>query len=153
MTSLLKKILGGSSSSSPGGGGNDGRGYGSIRIDELDNSRQSSSIILDDSTNSYHNNDSPGEGSASFIYNRQQQHEENINNSIISRLSFRNSIASISHLSGSVRGSLRNSLIGISGGSKCSVRDLGGQSTISKSSFNLIKNLVGAGVLALPSGV
>ena len=48
-------------------------------------------------------------------------------------------------------GSIHNSLS--FGGRQVSVRVLGGNSTISKSSFNLIKNLVGAGVLALPSGV
>ena len=62
--------------------------------------------------------------------------------------SIRNSIVGIGSLT---RDSIRNSLH--YGGKQVSVRDLGGTSTISKSSFNLIKNLVGAGVLALPSGV
>ena len=39
------------------------------------------------------------------------------------------------------------------GGENVSIRQLGGTSTITKSSINLMKNLVGAGVLALPSGV
>jgi hypothetical protein len=67
----------------------------------------------------------------------------------VSRRSLGDSMAS---LSSSLRGGLRDSLV-FSGGSRCSIRDLSGNSTMSKSSFNLIKNLVGAGVLALPSGV
>jgi hypothetical protein len=67
----------------------------------------------------------------------------------VSRRSLGDSMASFSS---SVRCGLRDSLV-FSGGSRCSIRDLSGNSTISKSSFNLIKNLVGAGVLALPSGV
>ena len=58
---------------------------------------------------------------------------------------------SIALIGASARDGIYNSLR--FGGSRVSVRDLGGSSTISKSSFNLIKNLVGAGVLALPSGV
>lgn len=58
---------------------------------------------------------------------------------------------SISSTSANVRDSIRNSLT--FGGPNVSIRQLGGSSTIAKSSFNLIKNLVGAGVLALPSGV
>jgi hypothetical protein len=64
------------------------------------------------------------------------------------RTSFRDSMGYIG-LSG--LDSIRNSLS--FGGKRVSVRDLGGKSTISKSSANLIKNLVGAGVLALPAGV
>lgn len=59
--------------------------------------------------------------------------------------------SSIANLGMSTRDGIRNSLV--FGGSRVSVRDLGGHSTIAKSSFNLVKNLVGAGVLALPSGV
>jgi hypothetical protein len=62
--------------------------------------------------------------------------------------SFRDSISSLGL---STRNGIRNSLR--FGGKPASIRDLGGSSTIAKSSFNLIKNLVGAGVLALPSGV
>ncbi|CAJ1955189.1 unnamed protein product [Cylindrotheca closterium] len=47
--------------------------------------------------------------------------------------------------------SLRNSLS--YDGERVSIRDMGGQSSIPKSTANLIKNLVGAGVLALPAGL
>jgi hypothetical protein len=63
-------------------------------------------------------------------------------------VSFRDSFR---HLGSSTRNSIRESLR--YGGRRVSIRDLGGSSTIPNSSFNLIKNLVGAGVLALPSGV
>jgi len=39
------------------------------------------------------------------------------------------------------------------GGSPCSVRDVGGKATIPNEVLNLVKNIVGAGALALPSGV
>ena len=39
------------------------------------------------------------------------------------------------------------------GGSPCSVRDVGGTATIPNEVLNLVKNIVGAGALALPSGV
>lgn len=62
--------------------------------------------------------------------------------------SFRDSVGDIAL---SFRDSLQNSLS--FGGSMVSVRDMGGQSSIPKSTANLIKNLVGAGVLALPAGL
>mmetsp|Transcript_40699 Transcript_40699/g.85505 ORF Transcript_40699/g.85505 Transcript_40699/m.85505 type:complete len:482 (-) Transcript_40699:249-1694(-) len=58
---------------------------------------------------------------------------------------------SMRQLGRSARNSIQDSLR--FGGRQVSVRDLGGTSTITKSSFNLIKNIVGAGVLALPAGV
>ena len=58
---------------------------------------------------------------------------------------------SIASITSSVRDGIQESLN--FSGNNCSIRELGGHSTISKSTFNLIKNLVGAGVLALPSGV
>eukprot|EP00980_Cylindrotheca_fusiformis_P008082 scaffold1722_cov120-Cylindrotheca_fusiformis.AAC.12 len=64
------------------------------------------------------------------------------------RNSFRDSLAMIGL---SARGSVRSSLN--FGGKRVSSRDIGGKSTIFNSSANLIKNIVGAGVLALPSGV
>jgi hypothetical protein len=60
---------------------------------------------------------------------------------------------SVGSLSKSMRDGIRRSLVLSSGGSNVSIRELGGHSTIAKSTFNLIKNLVGAGVLALPNGV
>jgi hypothetical protein len=62
--------------------------------------------------------------------------------------SFGDSVGSISK---SMRDGLRRSLV--FSGSNVSIRELGGHSTIPKSTFNLIKNLVGAGVLSLPNGV
>jgi hypothetical protein len=58
---------------------------------------------------------------------------------------------SVGSLSKSIRDGLRRSLV--LSGSNVSIREIGGNSTIPKSTFNLIKNLVGAGVLALPNGV
>jgi hypothetical protein len=62
--------------------------------------------------------------------------------------SFGDSVGSISK---SMRDGIRRSLV--FSGSNVSIRELGGHSTIPKSTFNLIKNLVGAGVLSLPNGV
>lgn len=71
--------------------------------------------------------------------------------------SMRNSISDGLSLAGSFSSSVRDLIVnhGLSqsGGRPMSVRQLAGQSTLSRSSFTLIKNLVGAGVLALPSGV
>jgi Transmembrane amino acid transporter protein len=71
--------------------------------------------------------------------------------------SLRNSIGDGLSLAGSVSSSVRDLIVnhGLSqrSGRSVSLRQLGGQSTITRSSFTLIKNLVGAGVLALPSGV
>ena len=52
----------------------------------------------------------------------------------------------------SLRNSIRDSLLSY-GGRRVSIRDLGGRSSLFCCSTNLVKNLVGAGVLALPSGV
>ena len=67
----------------------------------------------------------------------------------------RSSLAELGDSLASIGTSMRNGLRGslVFSGSNCSIRELGGNSTISKSTFNLIKNLVGAGVLSLPSGV
>ena len=48
---------------------------------------------------------------------------------------------------------LRQSVTLSFGGRQCSIRALGGTATITNEFFNLVKNLVGAGMLALPSGV
>ena len=58
---------------------------------------------------------------------------------------------SVGSLSKSMRDGIRRSLV--FSGSNVSIRELGGHSTLPKSTFNLIKNLVGAGVLSLPNGV
>ena len=60
---------------------------------------------------------------------------------------------------GSGKGSFRDSVHSFSRtsfrlpGEACSVRDLGGRATVSTQVFNLTKNIIGAGVLALPSGI
>ena len=66
--------------------------------------------------------------------------------------SFRDVMSSAGSISSSVRDMIVDSAL-THPGKPVSVRTLGGQSTILRSSFTLIKNLVGAGVLALPSGV
>ena len=127
---------------------NGGGDYGSIHVGDLDDPNNNSS------TNFTNNNDDNSSYS-SMIHNRRHGHSSH------GRILLNDSLTSLSelprnltHLTGSIRESLRDSLLNVSGGGlKCSVRDLQGQSTILKSSFNLIKNLVGAGVLALPSGV
>eukprot|EP00934_Nitzschia_sp_Nitz4_P005942 Nitzschia sp. Nitz4//scaffold16_size188269//49272//50926//NITZ4_001782-RA/size188269-augustus-gene-0.75-mRNA-1//1//CDS//3329538490//5932//frame0 len=67
----------------------------------------------------------------------------------------RSSAGSIASLVNSVGSSVRESVHrGLHyGGENVSIIQMEGDSTITNSSFNLIKNLVGAGVLALPSGV
>ena len=70
--------------------------------------------------------------------------------------SMRNSISDGLSYAGSMSSSVRDLIVnrGLShSGRPSSVRQLAGRSTLSRSSFTLIKNLVGAGVLALPSGV
>ncbi len=62
--------------------------------------------------------------------------------------SIRNSISSIG---ASIQDEIHQGLR--FGGENVSLRQLGGTSTIAKSSINLTKNIIGAGVLALPSGV
>ena len=150
MTSLLQKQRdssygGGGAAAAAGGGGGD---YGSLHVGDLDPNNNGS-------TNFINNNDDDHSSYSSMINNntrRRSSHGMILLNDSITSLS--ELPRSLSHLSGSIRESLRDSLLNVSGGgSKCSVRDLQGQSTILKSSFNLIKNLVGAGVLALPSGV
>ena len=154
MTSLLQKQRdssygGGGAAAAAGGGGGD---YGSIHVGDLDPNNNGS-------TNFINNNDDDHSSYSSLINNNNNtrrryssSHGMILLNDSITSLS--ELPRSLSHLSGSIRESLRDSLLNVSGGgSKCSVRDLQGQSTIFKSSFNLIKNLVGAGVLALPSGV
>jgi hypothetical protein len=59
--------------------------------------------------------------------------------------------SSVASLGRSVRDEIHHGLH--FGGENVSLRQLGGTSTITSSSANLIKNLVGAGVFALPSGV
>jgi hypothetical protein len=66
--------------------------------------------------------------------------------------SFRGVMSSAGSVSSSVRDIIVDGALNHPG-KPVSVRTLGGQSTILRSSFTLIKNLVGAGVLALPSGV
>ncbi|KAL7553015.1 hypothetical protein ACHAWF_016261 [Thalassiosira exigua] len=55
--------------------------------------------------------------------------------------SFRKSVRSLSHKSFRLSGK------------PCSVRALGGTATVPTQTFNLSKNIIGAGVLALPSGI
>ncbi|CAB9530482.1 Putative sodium-coupled neutral amino acid transporter 11 [Seminavis robusta] len=87
-------------------------------------------------------------GRASLLNNSSNGSSSNRRNSVresilIMRQSIRESTANL------VRSSITLSF----GGRQCSVRSTGGTATIATEFFNLVKNLVGAGMLAIPNGV
>ena len=93
-------------------------------------------------------------------WNEEERRASILNNSSgrhsSSRRSLRESFAgSLQQLGQSIRSSQAGSLIRQSitlslPGRQCSVRDMGGTATIPTEFFNLVKNLVGAGMLAIP---
>ena len=79
-------------------------------------------------------------------------HSSNDRNSIRGSLLIH--LDNLNHVRQSIRNSagtlLRQSVTLSFGGRQCSVRDSGGTATIPTEFFNLVKNLVGAGMLAIP---
>jgi len=69
--------------------------------------------------------------------------------------SLRDVSLSLRGLNISVGESIRRSVVSSLryGGKRCSIRDSGGTATVSTEIFNLMKNLIGCGMLSLPYGV
>lgn len=133
-------------------------GYGSVNVNNDDHHPQDGNPKSDEnlappalSSSSF---DALLGGSPSDDVNDHNDHRDHEASSLVHSIgrSFRGSAS----LAGSVTSSVRSLIVDGAlrhPGRPVSVRTLGGHSTISRSSFTLIKNLVGAGVLALPSGV